>query len=140
MGIVKAYTMAWDKYPIPMLIGHGVIGYVGYKKYQNWNQKNKAKSEVTKLQKASYKSPTGSTVNVREAAKQLGIYLGTAYSWYDPRAQYEDDDEAKALLLKIPKELIPTLSLEYAELYGRSLQKDCQDYLDDYADVKYLFQ
>ena len=89
--------------------------------------------------KAMITTATGTKINIVQVAQQLGIDLGTAYPWYDPRHATENDALVLKTMLKFPKELIPALRTEYAKLYNRNLQLDLQNLLDDYDQVSYLF-
>lgn len=134
------YTNAWKKQPVLMGIGHLALGYFAYTKLTDAAAKRKGIKEVTKYQKASVKSAQGASINIIETAKQLGLDLGVAYSWWNPQSWTENDNAAKALILQIPKDLIPVVAREYAALYpGRSLYSDVQNYLDDYSEVRHLF-
>jgi hypothetical protein len=112
-----------------------VGGIVLYKKLNkpNINKQNK------EFDNANMTLPSGGSINIIEVARQLGMDMGTAYSWYDPRSATENDDDVKALLLTVPKPLIPFVRSEYAKLYNRNLQADLQKHLDDYDEIRYLF-
>jgi hypothetical protein len=102
----------------------------------------KKKGEVTRQDKAytaATKTVGGTTVNVIETARQIGMDLGIGYNWADPRHWTENDNAVLQTLLKFPKSLIPQLRTEYAKLYNSSLQADLQKLLGSYDQVSYLF-
>lgn len=112
-------------------------GIFAYKKIKNKADTRKA---INAIKKGS-DSTLG--INIPEIAKQLGLELGTAYPWYDPRHATENDEKAKILVLKVPKPYIPKLIDEYGkvpETKGRNLQSDLQKLLDDWSEVSYLFK
>lgn len=79
-------------------------------------------------------------INIPDIAKQIGLELGTAYPWYDPRSATENDDAARILVLKVPKPYIPQLVSEYKKQYpGRNLETDLRKLLDGWETVSYLF-
>ena len=119
-------------------VGAGVLVFGGYKIYRAL-QKPNINKQTKDFNKATQTLPSGGTINIIEVARQLGIDLGYAYAWYDPRRATENDDAAKKLLLSVPKPLIPFVVAEYGKLYNRNLQTDLQTVLDDYASVRHLF-
>jgi hypothetical protein len=112
----------------------GVGGFILYKSKKGAN-KRKSEKEMKKYDQAKV-----GNINVREVARQIGIDLGYAYDWYDPRRATENDDAVLAVLQKFPPDLIPMLRQQYSDLYdGRDLQADLQKVLDEYVKIKYLF-
>lgn len=128
------------KHKTPLIIGGvilvGGLGYIGAKKFL---KKQKVKKGVTGYSKHTVTTPQGTTLNLVETARQLGIDLGTAYASYDPRSWSENDNAALATIKSVPKNLIPQLMLEYLKLYNRNLQEDAQKYLDDYDEIRDKF-
>jgi hypothetical protein len=111
------------------IAGVGIIG-LGYFAIKRLRKK----SIINRFPGSTY-----GTVNVIETAQELGMNLGTAYSFYDPRHWFEDDGDVNEILLKFPKALIPQLTTEYYKLYKRNLQSDLQSMLDNYNEIRYLF-
>lgn len=103
----------------------------------------KSRSGKVKLLKSvtSFKNSTVGTINVIEVARQLGMDLGTAYNFYDPRHWTENDSAVRDTLLQIPHSLMTQVSIEYAKLYKSNLQQDVQRLLpaSDYQKVRSLF-
>lgn len=125
----------------PILIGLALAGgFIGYKKYKSWAEKQKTKKGVTSYNNATVSTPSGS-INLVETARQLGLDLGTAYGSWDPRSWSENDDAIEATLKKIPKNLFAQIALEYFKLYNRDLRADVQKNLDtdNYKRIQYLF-
>lgn len=113
-----------------LLGGLGTAGYLIAKNYK----KNQAVKDAKAFQKA-----TVGTINLIETARQIGYDMGVNRWSIDPRSWTENDNAIRDSVLKVPKNLIPQLSLEYAKLYSRDLQADLQAHLDDYSKVRYLF-
>jgi transposase-like protein len=109
-------------------------GYAGYRKIsKDVKQKAASKALTTGGNKAL-------GINIADIAKQLGIEMGFAYPWYDPRRATENDLATRILVMKVPKPYIPQLSKEYARFYpGRNLSDDLRTTNDAWDDFKYLF-
>lgn len=119
-----------------LIIGGAVLGLAGLA-FVVIRKKVKAKAAAKAIVKGGNKQLG---INIPDIAKQIGLDLGTAYPWYDPRSATENDDAVRILVLKVPRPYIPQLKTEYKRFYpGRDLESDLRKNLDGWEDVKYLF-
>jgi len=83
-------------------------------------------------------------LNALDIARKIGMDLGVAYDWYDPRSYSENDDAVLKTVMSIPKnpnDFMPKVSLAYRDLYERSLATDLQHLLpeDYWEQIKHRF-
>jgi hypothetical protein len=136
------------------LVLAGVLGFFGYKSYKKVkenkaiNNFNKSTIEIgptgqiIKRTKISVLNPANATasINLEEIAQKIGMALGTAYPFWDPRHATEDENAAAIAVLKVPKVMIPQLAKIYQDKYKSNLQQDLEKYLEErWDDVRTLF-
>lgn len=119
-----------------VITGVAVLAFVASKK----SQKGNITKAIKNYSKGTVDAPVG-TINLNEISQEIGLALGTAYPWYDPRHVTEDEDRAVIAVLRVPKPLIPELAKIYLNMYQRNLQYDLKEYLDDkWSKVENMFQ
>jgi hypothetical protein len=121
-----------------LYVGGGLAAAIGsYAVYRKVSKDVKQKAAAKAIAKGGNKQLG---INVSDIAKQLGIEMGFAFPWYDPRHATENDLAARILITKVPKPQIPLLIKEYARFYpGRSVSDDLRKTNDAWDDFKYLF-
>ncbi len=119
-------------------VGVGLATSIGgYAVYRKVSKDVKQKAAAKAIAKGGNKQLG---INVSDIAKQLGIEMGFAFPWYDPRRATENDLAARILITKVPKPQIPFLIKEYSRHYpGRSVADDLRKTNDAWDDFKYLF-
>jgi hypothetical protein len=81
-----------------------------------------------------YLNQITTNTQIHQVAQDVYRYLGFAYSWYDPRSYYEQDEAAYLAITtvtvggRVPLALIQSYSFISN---GRNLQQDCIDALNE---------
>ena len=70
--------------------------------------------------------------HLKNLAEKIAMALGTSYNWFDPRAWYEDDQEAFNLMYGISRSDFDIVSSLYKKTFtnGRDLSADLKKNLD----------
>jgi len=127
----------WHENKTPILGGAAIVTtFLVYKKIKKEAERRKVLKELKEFREGNR-----GTINIKQAATQLGQDLGYEYWLIDPRHWTENDTEVINLINAIGPNLIMDVAKEYAKQYpGRNLQKDAQKLLGDkYKQVERVF-
>lgn len=72
-------------------------------------------------------------------ANQIGLDLGTAYPFFDPRSWTENDQAVEDLLQSLPASAMPQLQTDYRNLFKRDLIADLQKNLSGWDNISHKF-